>query len=158
RRSGLGLTPEHLFEHQTIFELARAASVAVDAQHEQGPVVGEVPLTPIQHWFFEHDSSDLHHFNQAGWLRLAGSVDAETLRTALHHLLGHHDALRLRFERPDGKWRQHAAGPADEQLLKVVDLSALRRAEQRRVLEDTTREVQSKFDLARGPLFKAVLF
>jgi amino acid adenylation domain-containing protein/non-ribosomal peptide synthase protein (TIGR01720 family) len=158
RQAGLALTPEHLFEHQTIAELARTASVAADVQHEQGPVVGAIPLTPIQHWFFEHDDSELHHFNQAGWLRLDERVDAEALRAALFHLSSHHDALRLRFERRDGQWRQQAAGPAHEHVLELVDLSAVGDAAARSVLEDRSREVQSTFDLARGPLLKVVLF
>ena len=32
---------------------------------EQGPVVGSVPLTPIQHWFFEQALVDPHHYNQS---------------------------------------------------------------------------------------------
>src|SRR5262249_2463437 len=52
-REGLRLTPRQLFEHQTIAELAAVARFAEGARTEQGPVVGPVPLTPIQHWFFE---------------------------------------------------------------------------------------------------------
>ena len=54
-RSGLRLSPRLLFQHQTVAELAQAASLARPVQAEQGPVTGAAPLTPIQHWFFEHD-------------------------------------------------------------------------------------------------------
>ena len=54
-RSGLRLSPRLLFQHQTVAELAQAASLAAPVQAEQGPVTGAAPLTPIQHWFFEQD-------------------------------------------------------------------------------------------------------
>ena len=38
---------------------------------EQGTIVGPVPLTPIQRWFFEQELTDAHHFNQARLLQLA---------------------------------------------------------------------------------------
>ncbi|MBW8727337.1 MAG: amino acid adenylation domain-containing protein, partial [Inquilinus limosus] len=51
RRAGLVLTPRQLFEHQTVRGLAAVAgreAVAVVPE----TATGEVPLTPIQRWFF----------------------------------------------------------------------------------------------------------
>ena len=64
-RAGLRLTLKQLFQHQTIAELVAVAGTTPAVQAEQGLVTGPVPLTPIQHWFFEQELPDLHHWNQA---------------------------------------------------------------------------------------------
>ncbi|HSK79392.1 MAG TPA: amino acid adenylation domain-containing protein, partial [Thermoanaerobaculia bacterium] len=56
RQAGLQFTVRQIFEHQTVAGLARHVTVAEThgtSRAGQGPVSGEVPLTPIQQWFFE---------------------------------------------------------------------------------------------------------
>ncbi|HXO41383.1 MAG TPA: amino acid adenylation domain-containing protein, partial [Thermoanaerobaculia bacterium] len=67
RRQGLHLEPRHLFEHQTVAELAAAAvpAAAVPSGAAQGPVTGPLPLTPIQLWFLAAAPVDPHHWNQS---------------------------------------------------------------------------------------------
>ncbi|MFL6284217.1 MAG: amino acid adenylation domain-containing protein, partial [Pyrinomonadaceae bacterium] len=75
-RRGVRVTPRQLFEHQTVEALAAAAGSGARAEAEQGTVGGDVPLTPIQHWFFERRFAEQHHFNQAVLLKVEGmSVD-----------------------------------------------------------------------------------
>ena len=54
-----------LFQNQTVAELAAVAGTEAGARAEQGALEGNVPLTPIQRWFFEDQPIDVHHFNQA---------------------------------------------------------------------------------------------
>ena len=65
RQAGLALTPRLLFRYQTIAELASFVSKDDATDADQGPTRGNVPLTPIEHWFFEQELTDPHHFNQA---------------------------------------------------------------------------------------------
>ncbi len=65
KQAGIHLTPKLMFEHQTIAELAKVAGEAVNIHAEQGLLTGEVPLIPIQHWFFEKVLEDRHHWNQS---------------------------------------------------------------------------------------------
>ena len=44
-------------------------------QAEQGAGDGPVPLTPIQHWFFEQQLADPHHCNQAMLLEARQALD-----------------------------------------------------------------------------------
>ncbi|MGC9671571.1 amino acid adenylation domain-containing protein, partial [Planosporangium sp. 12N6] len=53
RQAGLRLSSKDIFLRQTIASLALLASAALPETADQGPVVGEVPLTPIQRWLFE---------------------------------------------------------------------------------------------------------
>ncbi len=63
RQAGLLFSMRQIFEHP---DRGRAglAVVTEAAAAGQGPVVGEVPLTPVQRWFLEQDFADPHHFNQ----------------------------------------------------------------------------------------------
>jgi aryl carrier-like protein len=98
-QAGLRLTPKQLFQFPTIAELSTVADTTPAIEAEQGLVSGSAPLTPIQRWFFEQEVIDPHHFNQALLLDVAQPLDAGSLETAISHLVRHHDALRLRFER-----------------------------------------------------------
>ena len=134
---GLAITPQQLFEHQTIAELA-AVTRTVAAGAEQGLVTGEIPLTPLQHWFFERDLSAIERLTQVVTLEATRPIDPSVLERALQHVLAHHDALRIRFERIDSGWRQmhapvpltivetHAPGDVMTELRSGLKESALR--------------------------------
>src|SRR4029077_1315062 len=66
RQSGLGVTPRDLFRTPTIANLAAVAKPAPEATVANGLTEGEIPLTPIQQWFFERVGvAEVHHWNQA---------------------------------------------------------------------------------------------
>jgi len=65
REAGLDLTLRQLFQNQTVADLAKVAGTEAGARAEQSALEGDVPLTPIQHWFFEQEIAHPHHFNQA---------------------------------------------------------------------------------------------
>src|SRR5258706_1529593 len=122
-RAGLALTARQMFEQQTVAGLAAVAGTAVAVRAEQGAVDGEVPLTPIQHWFLQQEWSEPHHFNQAVLLEGRG-LSSALVEQAIAHVVGHHDALRLRFARTAAGWRQaHAADGAAG--FEHVDLGGL---------------------------------
>ena len=160
RRAGLALTPRHLFTHQTITELAAAATGSPTAAvaAEQGAVVGEVPLTPVQHWLFDTLGGDPAHFVQAVSFELAADTEEAPLRGALAALLEQHDALRLRFEPDgDGRWRQHGTAPGGPPELRVHDLPAAGAEPGPAALRALAEELARGFDLAAGPLLRAAL-
>ncbi|WP_158892624.1 non-ribosomal peptide synthase/polyketide synthase [Amycolatopsis anabasis] len=158
RQSGLAMTAKDLFRHQTVAELATVVTEAVATGTGAEPVTGPVPLTPVQHWFFEHHPAAPHHFNQSVLLELSEEPDERILRRALDALVAHHDALRLRFERADGGWRQHNAPVAPANPLTRHDLSALDEAGQRAAMADRADEAHAGFVLESGPLLRAALF
>ncbi len=164
---GLKLEPAQLFEHQTVAELAAVAKGGAAAARagvspgsepaEDSPAAGdEVPLTPIQRWFLDADPPDPHHFNQAVLLAAPGGLRAGTLARALVRVVAHHEALGLRFERVDGRWRQ-TFGNAEPSFL-TLDLSALALAAQGHAVEQASAKLQTTLDLARGPLTRTALF
>src|SRR6185295_18588337 len=151
---GLHYTPRQLFQHQTIAELAPLAGTALPIAAEQGPVAGPVPLTTIQHWFFEQALPDPHHYNQSVLLHLDGGVDATLLEQAFGHLVDTHDALRLRFTSRDSVIHQTHA-PQGNAAFSRVDLRRTPVADRDRALERAVSDCQARLNLAAGPIAQA---
>ena len=159
RAAGLRLQPGQLFRHQSVAELARVVEPFETIRVEQGPVVGPVPLTPIQRWFFERDIDEPEHYNQALLLEVAEGLDAEHIERAVAILAGHHDALRLRFARDEGGWSQRAAAPDDRAVaFEFIDISTFDDPDRRVALEAEAARLQASMILEDGPIFRAALF
>jgi non-ribosomal peptide synthase protein (TIGR01720 family) len=126
-------------------------------QAEQGVVTGPLPLTPIQHWFFEHNLAEPHHWNMAMLLEARQPLDSALLERAVEHLLLHHDALRLRFMCTASGWRQVSAAPDTAVPFSRVDLSALSEGEHAPAIEATAAELQASLNLSEGPLIQVNL-
>jgi amino acid adenylation domain-containing protein/non-ribosomal peptide synthase protein (TIGR01720 family) len=157
-RAGLNLTPRQMFQYPTIAELARASGTAQERTAEQGRVTGAVNLTPIQHWFLNLDLPDAHHWNQSILLELNAPMEAEVLKKVLWHILDHHDALRLRFERSAEGWRQTNTDMDDDVPFAVIDLSTVPAPDRSAALERHCDHLQTTLDFVRGPLIRMVLF
>ncbi|MGW2326184.1 non-ribosomal peptide synthase/polyketide synthase [Streptomyces sp. NPDC001700] len=161
RQSGLRVTTKDLFSHQSV---AALAAVATTEEQEGGaePVTGDLPLTPIQRWFFATHTVNPHHFNQSTLLELDQDVDEAALEQALSALLVHHDALRMRFTRDGdqdgGEWRQYNPEPEAGAVLARYDLSGLPPGGADTAMEETADALHAGFDLGSGPLLKAALF
>ncbi len=158
RQQGWSYTTKDLFLHQTIGELApHVTRTAVGGGTADEAVIGPVPLTPIQRWFFEHYQANPRHFNQSMLLELTAEPDESALKRALDALLNHHDALRIRFTRADGEWRAWNAPAVPATVLRCCDLPGTEPAEQAE-MEKVADGLHAGFDLGRGPLLQAVLF
>ncbi|MFL6257211.1 MAG: condensation domain-containing protein, partial [Pyrinomonadaceae bacterium] len=158
-RLGLSIVTRQIFQHQTIAALAEVAGETTQTlDAEQATVLGPLPLTPIQNWFFESETTDPHHWNQAVMLEADERLDAVTLHHVLSRLLEHHDALRLRFMRGASGWQQVCAGTGGVAPFTQIDLSALDADEQRAMIQAAARQAQGGLDLTRGPLVRVVLF
>ena len=157
RRHGLNLSTKAIFANPTIRQLAKLPNlhtlVAIDA--EQGQVLGEVPLTPIQHWFLEKKWQRPDHFNQALLFSLPETVDVQRLIQALEKVVPYHDAFSLRFQKRGTGWQQsHIPG----NLLEVQVHDVSKADDSATALTQHCEELQAKGDLANGPLVRAALF
>jgi len=157
-QAGLRLTPMLLFQHQTIAELAALANLAPAVKAEQGLVTGHVPLTPIQHWFFQQELTNPNHYNQAVLLQVQPPFDAYLLERAVGQLLQHHDALRLRFKRQNSYWEQQCIEVEESVPFSRHDLSMLPEAEQKAALASEAARLQASLDLSEGPIMRVACF
>ncbi|MFZ5918979.1 MAG: condensation domain-containing protein, partial [Chloroflexota bacterium] len=157
-QAGLRLTPRQLFERPTVAGLAAVAGKGPAIQAEQGLVEGEAPLTPIQRWFLECELAEAHHWNQAILLEVRQPLEREVLEETVRQLLGHHDALRLRYERGEGGWRQWNSLPEEGVPFSWVELAGLEAAEQRAAIETHAAALQGSLNLEAGPLMRLAYF
>jgi amino acid adenylation domain-containing protein/non-ribosomal peptide synthase protein (TIGR01720 family) len=159
RQAHLLLTPRQMFQYQTIAELATVVQATPVSALDQGEVRGPVPLTPIQHWFFEQDQPEVHYYNQSLSLETE-RLNAAILKEALAYLLRHHDALRLRFTRGLTEWQQQNASSDEAGTVTFlhVDCSGLPPLVHSKVIVQTSSELQASLHLEQGPLLRAALF
>jgi len=157
-RAGLDLSPRQLFQYQTVAQLAAVAGTAQRLQAEQIAITGAVPLTPVQHWFFEHDLPNPHHWNQSVLLEMRRAIDPVLLERVFRHLFAHHDALRLRFTCSESVWTQFNAAVEDALPFSVRDLSTLSDCEQEAAVAAVAAELQTSLNISTGPVLRAAYF
>ncbi|PMB21448.1 type I polyketide synthase [Fischerella thermalis] len=157
-KAGLRFTNQHLFEYPTIAQLAEIAGRTQTVLSEQGLVEGELPLTPIQHWFFEQNLVDAHHWNQTVLLEVRQSLEPVFLEQAVQHLLIHHDALRLRFREEASGWQQVNTSPEEVVPFERVDLSGLSPQQQEQAFEAAATEIQASLNLTSGLIVRVACF
>ena len=157
-QAGLSVTPNQMFEHPTIAELAGVVTEDAQVAHEQSAISGPAALAPMQHWFFEQDLAEPDHWNQAYLLELEGETQGDRVEAALRRLLDHHDVLRARFTRTGEGWTQTIDDAPRDFELRGVDLSGADDAERERVIEREIGEAQRRIRLEAGQPFVAVHF
>ena len=158
---GLHLTPKELFQYQTIAELAKVADGRQKVFAEQGLVTGPVPLTSWMQWFFEQDVPDPHYWNQSLLFGVGQALKPALLEEVMDHLLLHHDALRLRFEREGASWRAFIVEAENSRIFSHIDLTNLKDAPQQQqsaIIEAVAVQLQESFNLTDGPIIRVALF
>ncbi|MBF0120231.1 MAG: amino acid adenylation domain-containing protein [Desulfobacterales bacterium] len=154
----LSITPKDIFLHQTIYELARAAK-SLSKKYEEEAVTGDVPLTPIQQWFFEQKLEEPWHYNQAVLLTIPQDIDTERLNSIFSNIINHHDAFRLRFiQNSGGVWKQTYLNQSYDIELNFEDLSNYSKDEQSIIIEEKATKYQISLNLSNGPLMRTAIF
>jgi amino acid adenylation domain-containing protein/non-ribosomal peptide synthase protein (TIGR01720 family) len=158
KRAGIRITPKQLLEQPVISRLVRLASIASAQPADQSAVVGQLPLSAIQRWFFERGLKRPNHYNQSLFFRISGPIDVNALHQSVEFLVKHHEALRSRFFKDaQGQLVQESAA-GDLRVWSQMELTASNPHDRLSQLEDSNASIQASFDLAAGPLFKAVLY
>lgn len=116
-----------------------------------GPMEGEVPLAPIQRWFFEQNFTAMNHWNQS--ITVTGTIrfNAQLVKETLKRLITHHDALRMTFTRQaEGivQWCRPAGQPAFAFFCEDEGNPDHLAAVKARM----TAEMHQNMDLENGPL------
>ncbi|HEX8275245.1 MAG TPA: non-ribosomal peptide synthase/polyketide synthase [Longimicrobiaceae bacterium] len=158
---------------RALFEAPTLAGTAarIDAALRAGEAIDAAPVLPVPRdgrplplsfaqrriWFLQELEPESAAYNMPHPLRLEGAPDVPALRRALELLAARHETLRTVFGRAGGEPVQTVL-PAGRVPLPLVDLAGLpeevRRRETRRLV---AAEALRPFDLARGPLLRALL-
>jgi non-ribosomal peptide synthase protein (TIGR01720 family) len=166
---GLKLELRDIFSHPTIRRLAACTTPTLRTA-EQETVTGDVPLTPIQQWFFENYSHYPHHFNMAVMLYQKNGFSQKILEKVFSKLLEHHDALRMVFALNRREHEGQEKLPViqenkgiEEKLfhLEIFDFTKTPEDQYKNIAESILTEagkIQASIDLQTGPLVKLGLF
>jgi amino acid adenylation domain-containing protein/non-ribosomal peptide synthase protein (TIGR01720 family) len=153
-QSGLRLTVQQLFQHQTIAELAEAAEPG--GRSTTLAIGGAAPLTPMQHWLFEHVAERPDHFNQSVLLVVKPGTNLRMLRQAVEAVAAHHPVLDTRFTCEEGQRQQVQSDEPVITPLNSIDLSTLGNPE--RAMGEIAARLQASLSIENGPLMRAVSF
>jgi amino acid adenylation domain-containing protein len=153
-----GLSPERrILLQRMLLERAGAGGSAQEIRPREGG--GPAPLSFAQQrlWFIDRMEPGSPAYNIPHVLLLRGELDVRALRRALAETVRRQESLRTVFALAGDEPVQTVL-PAGPVRLPVADLRALpeaHRAGEARALLDAERS--RAFDLARGPLFRALL-
>ncbi len=167
RLFGVDLPVSALFQTPTVAGLAARIAAASAAQGAEAtppvrpaphPPGAALPLSFAQRrlWFLDQLEPGSAVYNVPGEVRLAGPLAAPALAAAFGEVLRRHEALRAVFLAERGEPVQRI-GPAAARM-PLVDLSALPETVREREAERRARaEARRPFDLAQGPVCRALL-
>ncbi|MEC4817318.1 MAG: amino acid adenylation domain-containing protein [Scytonema sp. PMC 1069.18] len=156
REAGLDIHPKDIFEAQTLYRLAAVAKPFSKPIEIIEPLTGTVPLSPVQHWFFEQNLVMSNQWNQAIAINVHESLDIDALEVALEAVVTHHDALRLGFENKQGIWEQFYSGPASKPSLCIKNFSNYPYYLQPYALQLAVEKEHTGFHLENPPLLRVL--
>jgi len=148
--------------HHLLAEILKSEGLTIETQQPIPRRTGDMdlPLSSAQQRLWVLQQLDLHSavYNiPIGW-RLTGSLHATALEQALNSIVARHETLRTTFSHKQGMLVQ-AVQPAAPLTLPIVDLQPvpdeMREQRLQVLLADESRRA---FDLARGPLLRALLY
>lgn len=158
---GMTLSIKEIFQYRTIRAIALYARSKTNTPSEpiaQDEVVGNVLLTPIQEWFFEHQMKHPEFFNMSHLFCIPDDVDELLLEKALRGCITHHDMLRTSYQiSSKGIEQRVVKDHAVSFKLLRKSLAGLSTQEQQSRMHAISDDLQSSFDLGKPPLIKAIV-
>ncbi|MDW5330241.1 non-ribosomal peptide synthetase [Plantactinospora sp. KLBMP9567] len=170
RRHGWSVPVRTIFETSTVAELARRLPErAVGAHPVRAPVprLSRAPGDRVPMSFAQRRLWLVHQMGHGGaqWnvfvaARLHGPLDVEVLRGVLREIVRRHEVLRTTFPDP-ATWTGEPAQCVREELppeFRLADLGQVPESDrEERLREVATTEIRRPFDLAQGPLLRALV-
>ncbi|MGM9978728.1 MAG: amino acid adenylation domain-containing protein, partial [Clostridium sp.] len=157
REEGYEVSVKDIMQYKTINKIKdKTKAILLNVKkYEQGEVVGEVPLTPIQKEFNQWDIEDYNHFNQSIMVK-SKKFNERALKATLKEIVIHHDELRAVFRE-----NKEEILPVKESKLFDFYVNDFRNINDdeliSKVLEESNK-IQASINLTTGPLVKVCLF
>ncbi|KAF0685270.1 hypothetical protein As57867_022729, partial [Aphanomyces stellatus] len=155
KQAGLLLTTAKVMKAPTLESMARVATLmqTQNAAEAYAIVTGDVPLTPIQHFNFNHPWNNIHFWNLSMTHQPRRELHLNELKEAVSRLAAHHDMLRTRFHyTAESGWSQYVL---DASVAPVVDLVPIRTFDD---LEAAALAKERSLHLVEGPVYAVTVF
>ena len=155
---GLDLTPQDLYDNQTVAALAKALTARYAAGGLGRQSLSDVthpPVPPNISYFLEHGVKERGQWRVPLLLRLRADIQVDDVRSVLTAVTNHHDALRLRLVERAGTWEQVVGEP--QELVELATRSLPEdvspgNAQEREALLRILNEQIGEQDLSSPPL------
>ncbi|WP_068792770.1 non-ribosomal peptide synthetase [Brevibacillus laterosporus] len=155
-KHNLKVKMRELFKNPTIAELSLLVQQIVQ-EIDQGVVEGNIPLTPIQHWFFTQSFPQVNHYNQSVLLFNAEGWDEQKVDKAFEMLTQHHDALRIVYSLDEQEVVQRNRGlEGSNYHFEIIDVR--QDGADQSNWKAAANRMQASMDIVEGPLVQIGLF
>jgi amino acid adenylation domain-containing protein/non-ribosomal peptide synthase protein (TIGR01720 family) len=155
RKEGYQYDLQDLYQYSSVAALAPRLK-AIRKKTDQGIVNGKAPLTPIQHYFFQVQTTDPHFYNHSVAIYSKERFDKNHVKTVFQHLITHHDALRMVFKKDADTYYQENKDVQDSIEIEYAQLSVSGHDAPELLVK--VNELQKNLDLQSGPLYKIAHF
>jgi len=157
--AGLKINPQHIFQAPTIKQLAALAEQVTPAHNppELNDDSGPIYFTPIQHWFFEQNFANPHHWNQSILFVAEKPLQIHHLSAAAAVVINQHDVFRMRYYPANSGWRPEILDKV-EVPCDLFDFSNFPPLQQDDALKKQIETQQQSLNIATGPLIRLVYF
>ncbi|HEY9303898.1 MAG TPA: beta-ketoacyl synthase N-terminal-like domain-containing protein, partial [Mycobacterium sp.] len=155
---GLDLTPQDLYDNQTVAALAKALTARYAAGGLARQSLGDVthpPVPPNISYFLENGVCEHGQWRVPLLLQLRPDVQVDDVRAVLTAVTNHHDALRLQIVERAGTWEQVVGEPlesAEVDTRSLTDDVAPGSPQEREALLTILSEQMREQDLLSSPL------
>lgn len=154
RKQGNALSLYEINQHPTVRSMAQLLQSRSDMGDDSARgghklMRGNIPLLPVQQWFFSQHLPQPQYWNQAFTLRLPEGVSDQMLQAAIRALAQQHGMLRASFAHSTPYIHDFEEWSCPE-LLILLPASITELVQQ-------LTQLQSDFNLAQGPLWRAAV-
>jgi len=163
QKLNLTISVKDIFSYKTIASLfdhvlnkENHVSTKLPLKTEQGKLTGEVPLLPIQDWFFKKEYIKSNHWNQS-FLIGVPELNIKQLQLSIQKLFSYHDSFRLKYKQNSAdQIIQYYDENLDKIDFQVLDINKLdvqeHDSEFQSTLENIYTQWQADFNIETGPL------
>ncbi|MBN2535366.1 MAG: amino acid adenylation domain-containing protein [Spirochaetales bacterium] len=152
------ITVDHIFRYQTIKEILLHSPGIHETETGTTSETGEIPLIPIQHWFFEQTIKDRNLWNQMIKLKMNRPVPAETVNKAINILVQRYDVLRYVYAYNHSHWVQSCTPFKEDTFVVTVNLAGVNECDDDKTIRRHIDIINRSINIEKGPLIKAIIF
>ncbi len=117
----------------------------------------EVPLVPSQHWFFEHNLVNPHHWNSSVISDIS-RTNPETMQAAIRAVVRNEEIFNLRFEKKSEDYICHLLNQPLEFIPLILDCKGHNREHCLAEIQTHCDSLQRSLDIYNGPLVAGAIF
>lgn len=155
---GFNIKVKDILAHDSIEEIAVAIEESeVVRAISQDKSEGIVERTPIVEWFFNQKFSNENFYNQHVLLEYKGRLDINKVIIAVNKLIGHHDALRINYDRRSNDLYYNNKKFNEMYAFKHFNLSQYSYKEQYNNIKKLIEETNFNINIENSSLFNVVM-